>query len=137
MEMHDFINHIKDKHLTIGDVKKMNVNDEFEVVIWDGNYQEYWIWGNAVNGKHYEPEEFFTKNKWKVIDKGNMEWDLHDSEGEIFRHPVHLESVDIHKWLEINKGLTYLESADSTGPLSKDCKGDNLVGVYKPCFNKL
>ncbi len=36
--MYDFIKNSKDKHLTIGDILKMHLDDTIDVVIWDGGF---------------------------------------------------------------------------------------------------
>jgi len=104
LEMYDFIRNTKPDHLTILDLKKINIGDELDVVIWDGHFEEYWIWNNAENMKPYHPHDFFEKNHCKLIYKGNLTWDLH-IDREIFEHPIHLDLSYLktsRKWYEIN-----------------------------------
>lgn len=41
----------------------MKPGDQIDVVIWDRNYEEYWIWENAKNGKTYDPITFFKEKQ--------------------------------------------------------------------------
>lgn len=59
MEIYEFIENCKDKHLTLGDVEKLNVGDALDVVIWDRNFEEYWIWDNVKRGKNYPKSKRF------------------------------------------------------------------------------
>ncbi len=104
-EMYGFINNCKPDHLTITDVKKMKVGDQIDVVIWDRNFEEYWIWENAENEKSYDPQVFFAENRHTITYKGNMTWDI-DLWEEVITHPIHLntEHLQTHwTWYGIDK----------------------------------
>lgn len=83
-EMHQFIENSRPYHLTLGDVKKFPIGYKFEVVNWDRNYEEYWIWDNAIPLAEYDPEIFFKENKLTLTYKGNMRWVRKDSNGETY-----------------------------------------------------
>ncbi len=106
MEMHEFILYTKDEHLTISDIKKMLPGEQIDVVIWDGNYEEYWIWKNAKSGKLYNPKVFFRENKHKIIYKGDMIWDIHFPDGKTIEHPIHFD-ISI-----LDKAYSYFVSND-------------------------
>jgi hypothetical protein len=105
MEMNAFIENCKQYHLTIKDIKEMNIGDTFDVIIWDGNYDEYWIWTNAIDKKLYDPEIFYEQNKHTITYLGNMKWNIHFNFGEIIEHPVHLDTRELKdtyaKWAAI------------------------------------
>ncbi len=89
--MYPYINSCTSSHLTIEDVMNWEVGHEADVVIWDRNFEEYWIWDNAEEEKLYDPKEFFRKNRHKLTYKGNMVWDIHFIFNETFEHQVHLD----------------------------------------------
>ena len=95
LEMRDFIEQCKSLHLTIADVKNMKVGDQIEVVLWDGNFEEYWIWDNAKNEEAYDPKEFFKKNRNRFTYTGDMKWIMKDPENDV--HPIHLHLSDFIK----------------------------------------
>ncbi len=96
--MYHFIENSKNKHLTIADVKKMLPEDQIDVVIWDRNFEEYWIWNNAENEKPYEPQIFFKSNHHKITYKGDMKWDIHFNFGETIEHPIHLDVSELNTY---------------------------------------
>lgn len=101
LEMYDFIKQCKNKHLTLGDIKKMKVNDIIDVVIWDRNFEEYWIWENAKNKQLYNAETFFEENHHQIKYKGNMEWEIIFNFGETYTHKIHLDVSNLNtywKW---------------------------------------
>lgn len=97
MEMYKFIEESKDRHLTIADVKNLDVGEEIDCVIWDRNFEEYWIWNKTVSEKPYKATEFFKHNRVKVKYLGNMKWLLKMSWGE-FEHSVHINTCKSHFW---------------------------------------
>ena len=50
-EMYQFIKNCVPYSLTVGDIKKLNVGDSLNVVIWDPNFKENHIWEKLVE-KH-------------------------------------------------------------------------------------
>jgi len=106
MEVSDFINNCKDKHLRISDVKQLQIGDNLDVVIWDRNYEEYWIWDNAKQNQHYDPQTFFKANRCTLKYLGDMKWNITMGWGETFEHPVHLDLSNTPKtnwnWMPIN-----------------------------------
>jgi hypothetical protein len=106
MDMYDFINNCKDKHLTIADIKLMSPGDVIDVVVWDTNFEEYWIWDSAEKNKSYDPFIFFKSNRCKITYKGNMLWDIYFDFGDTCTHPVHLDVSSLQTnwtWYEINE----------------------------------
>lgn len=91
MEMYEFIENCKNKHLTLDDIEKLNVGDTLDVVIWDINFEEYWIWQNAKQGINYNPKDFFASNHHCIEYLGNYKWDVNFNFGETFTHPIHLD----------------------------------------------
>ncbi|AYV75426.1 MAG: hypothetical protein Terrestrivirus1_300 [Terrestrivirus sp.] len=89
--MYNFIDNCKNEHLTIRDVKLMSVGDVIDVVIWDKNFEEYWIWEHAEEKTYYDPCVFFKSNRCKLTYKGDMQWDIYFDFGDTFTHPVHLD----------------------------------------------
>lgn len=77
--------------MTIEDILKWEIGHEADVVLWDRNFEEYWIWSNAEKEKLYDPKEFFRANRCKLTYKGNMVWDIHFDFGKTIEHPVHLD----------------------------------------------
>jgi hypothetical protein len=43
------------------------------VIIWDANFEEYWIWDKANENKNYNPKHFFASNHHKIKYIGNYE----------------------------------------------------------------
>jgi len=106
LEMYHFVHATKDQHLTLADIKHLNVGDALDVVIWDGNWEEYWAWEKAENLKPYSPEEFFTKNRHKLVYRGNLTWDIHFRFGEVIEHPVHLNTEHLQtycRWCAVDE----------------------------------
>jgi hypothetical protein len=89
-KLYDWILIHKDKHLTIKDLSKMEIGKEYDVVIFDRNFDEP-IWDGKEEFKLYTPEEMFEDSHHKIIYRGNLEWDIVFCFGETFRHPVHLD----------------------------------------------
>lgn len=105
-EMYQFIKDSCQQHLTIEDVMKLEVGDELDVVIWDGNFEEYWIWTNAESSVAYNPEEFFRCNHHQLTYLGDMTWDIHFSFGETTTHPIHLDVSQLetnYTWYPIDE----------------------------------
>lgn len=107
LEMKNFIRvYSKDKHLTLGDVKQMSPGVTIDVVIWDRNYEEYWIWDNAEDKKEYDPEEFFEQNRHQITYLGNMKWDIKFPFGETIAHPIHLDTSSLQtnwRWVAVEE----------------------------------
>jgi len=106
MEVYGFIKDCQNMHLTLGDVKDLQVGDELDVVIWDRNFEEYWIWNKAVENQPYDPWKFFKANRHKVTYRGNMSWNIHFNFGEIILHPIHLNTENLEtnwKWCAIDE----------------------------------
>ena len=103
MEMYKWIEENKDKHLKIKDVIEWEKDHEEEVVFFDGNFEEYYIWDNLEYDKNYPPSEFFSGNRFKLIYQGDLRWDV-ILNTEAFNHPVHIgynkkfRSKDITVW---------------------------------------
>ena len=76
MEVYSFIKETKPYHLTLGDVLSFSVGQKVDVVMWDRNFEEYWIWEFATPMKEYKPEVFFAENRWTITYKGNLEWTI-------------------------------------------------------------
>ncbi len=115
LEMYDFIEQCKDNHLTINDILDLSAGDKLDVVIWDRNFEEYWIWNKAKSNKPYDPQIFFGPNRWTIIYKGDMEWTIisEAGEGESFDHPVHLNTEHLNTymiWVGLeNDGMVHIE----------------------------
>lgn len=124
IEMYEFIDKFtKDKHLTIGDLLSMKNGDTREVVIWDRNFSEKWIFDYAINLKHYKPEEFFLKNKHKIVYKGDMTWDIHFNDGFMSNHPVHLDVTSLdtfYHWVPLDENDGKIHITDEILPVGVD-----------------
>ena len=91
MNMYDFIEQTKDKHLTIADIEKLQLGDEIDVVMWDCYFEDMGcVWETYENTKYYPPTEFFSECKTKLIYMGNYKWKIHYSFGQIAEHSIHL-----------------------------------------------
>ena len=90
IEMYDYIKMTKPLHLTLGDVRELKVGDKIDVICWDRNWEEYWIWDNAEKDKPYDPREFFKGSKQILEYKGGCTWDINFSFGEMIVHPFHV-----------------------------------------------
>ncbi len=111
--MHSFIEHCKNKHLKLSDIHNLNVGDILDVVIWDRNFEEYWIWDNAKCNKLYKPIEFFKENRCLLNYLGDYKWDITFPYGETIRHPVHLEVTSLKtnwKWMHIEDGEIHIKN---------------------------
>lgn len=107
LEMYDFIKQTIPQHLTIADVKKLKVGDTIDVVIWDRNFEESWIWDNATPQQPYRPEIFFQENHQKITYLGNMSWLIRFNWGEDIEHPIHLDVSALQtywKWCPLEDG---------------------------------
>ena len=109
MELYDFIEHTRDKHLTLNDVKALKIGDTLDVVIWDRNFEEARIW-NSPEGKEYTPKWFFADNRVTLTYLGNLEWDMvfaWDTKQK-FRHEVHVDTIGLnkkgHTWCPVCNG---------------------------------
>ena len=105
-ENYDFIELSRPSHLTIADVEKLSPGDELDVVIWDGNFEEYWIWDKSEPNRHYDPEEFYRANHHRLVYLGNLTWTLY-IDGEIVDHPIHLNTEDLlttRSWVAVEGG---------------------------------
>jgi len=114
LEMYDFIELCKDKHLTINDILNLSIGDELDVIIWDRNFEESWIWNKAELNKLYDAQEFFKDQRATLIYKGNMEWTIAFCWGESFDHPIHLNVEHLETywtWMGIkNDGMIHIEN---------------------------
>lgn len=99
--MYKFIENCKDKHITLGKLEELNIGDTLDVVIWDRNFAEYWIWENAKENVNYNPKDFFVSNHHSIKYLGDYKWDINFNNCETFTHPIHLDvsSMDTNwKW---------------------------------------
>ncbi len=91
MEVHDWMEQCRNLHITVGDVRNLNVGDELTVVMWDGNYEEYKMWDIPEN-ENRNAEDMFSENKAKLIYKSDSPptWDIEYIWEETIEHPVHV-----------------------------------------------
>lgn len=101
LEMYDFIKNCKDKHLTLGDIRKMSPGETIDVVIWDTHFEEHDIWDNMEEDKSYDAQEFFKSNRNQITYLDNYEWNIHFNYGETLKHPVHVIFEENNCWREI------------------------------------
>lgn len=125
-ELYQFIRNCKHLHLTKADVDLLKPGDRLDVVIWDRNFEEYWIWQQPEHVP-YLPEVFFSENRHQLVYQGGHEWDIEFNFGETIRHPFHLslegentsyqwgmlEGVEahVHSWKKVGE-----EPTDEPGP---------------------
>mgnify|MGYP006976398487 CR=1 FL=1 len=88
-ELYQFIRECRHLHLTKADVDLLKPGDRLDVVIWDRNFEEYWIWDQPQNVP-YSPEVFFSENRHQLVYQGGHKWDIEFNFGETIRHPFHL-----------------------------------------------
>ncbi len=94
-ELYSFIRGCSHLHLTKADVEKLQPGDRLDVVIWDRNFEEYWIWQQPVHTP-YPPEIFFAANRNSLIYRGDYEWDIEFNHGETIRHPIHVSLAGLN-----------------------------------------
>ena len=117
MQMYKFINNCQADHLTIADVKKLQPGDTLDVVIWDRNFEESWIWDNAENLKHYDPEIFFKNNRHQLTYCGDMDWKIKFNFGETIYHTIHLNVSHLDTywtWVAIDEKDGYIHITDES-----------------------
>lgn len=128
MDVDKFIKSCKSAHLTLGDVKKLNVGDQLDVVIWDRNFEDYWIYGQAEKGRNYNPQDFFKYNHCKIIYQGNMEWDI-DFSFAVYRHCIELDTSSLNirwGWMPIENGNIETDEWIPSGNETIDSKDKDL-----------
>ena len=110
--MYHFIKACKSQHLTIADVKNLKIGDKIDVIIWDRNFEENWIWDHAESEKPYDPQTFFKSNHHQLTYAGNMTWHIHFDFGETITHPIHLDTSDLetrYTWCALeNDGFIHI-----------------------------
>ena len=79
LDMHDWINKYKNKHLTIKTLKKWKIGETKDVVIFDRNFDEHGI-NELEKQKCYKPDVFFKNNRVKVKYNGDLTWEIHSWE---------------------------------------------------------
>ena len=94
MEMYEWINYYKPYHLTIGDLKKWNPGEIKDVVIFDRNFDDYFIWDELKENKLYTPSYFFKENRHKIRYNGDLTWDIIFHWGDTFCHNVELDIAE-------------------------------------------
>jgi hypothetical protein len=112
MELYDWIENQRDKHLKLEDLSELENGHEIEVLVLDRNFDES-IWTSKEIDVSYDPEEFFEYNKWKIKYLGDYKWDLIAPWNETYEHPIHLDITDL--------GLNYFWS-----PLD-GANGDQII----------
>jgi len=93
-------------HLTLGNVRMLEVGQELDVVIFDGNFEEYGMWEKYKKNEAYDPEDILQYNRTKIIYKGDFMWDIVMSDCGTFEHPVHLNVEHLptnYTWVEIDE----------------------------------
>ena len=114
LEMRQFIETSKPNHLTLGDIKQLSPGDSLDVVIWDRNFEEGWIWSAAEENHPYDPTFFFRENRHKLVMKGNLIWDIHYSWGQVVRHPIEFDVSDMNTkwtWAPVKNGVIQIDNA--------------------------
>lgn len=94
----------RDKHLTIADIKNLEVGEEFDCVLWDRNFEEYGIWNKVESEKLYKATKFFESNRVRIKYLGDMKWLLKMDCGE-FLHMIHIDTSKLHdkwKWMPLD-----------------------------------
>lgn len=102
-EMYALINELRPRHLTIGDLKKLDVGDELDVVMWDYNFEEKSIWSNPSDTP-YPAEEFFSANRVKVKWCGNSKWEIMFYEDLRVIHDIEIALSD-YIWTSLYSNL--------------------------------
>jgi hypothetical protein len=122
-EMYRFIKDCTPFHLTVADVKKLNVGEELDVVVWDRNFEEYWIWSHAESEKPYLPEEFFQSNRHTLKYLGNMTWEFRYEYGGNVVYKVELDVTALntrYKWCNIESNGKIHITKDMERRVNKD-----------------
>ena len=137
LEMYNFMEKTRYMHLTLGDLKGLCAGETIDVLSWDGNWEEYWIWENAKNEHPYDPHVFFKQNRCKITNHGNGKWDITFSWGQTVEHPVHLDISELDFISERHKkGYFYHLDNNSCLNNNKHKKEFGYVHVDKQNFKK-
>lgn len=130
VEMYTYIRDSSEDHLRLSDVKNMKINDTIDVVIWDRNFEEHWIWDEAISEKLYDAETFFAYNRHQLTYLGNMTWTINYPWGGKIDHPIHLDVSSLEtywKWCLIDETDGYIHI---TYEIVK--KGEKIPENWKP-----
>lgn len=129
LEMYDFIKKCEPNYLKVKDIKKLKIGDELDVVIWDTNFEEYYIWKKCEQNKKYDSQLFFKENRCKLIYCENYKWKILDSDNNINLHPLHANYKS--KWCIIGdkkEKSDLCETCNANKISFKDLTDDTYIG---------
>jgi hypothetical protein len=102
MDVYAFVDDCISEHLTLGDVKDLATGDQLDVVVWDRNYDDGWIYSTSEKGKPYTPEEFFaTIRRTLTIVDHHMAWSIEFPTGSVQHHIEVCIDDEGNKWRPI------------------------------------
>jgi hypothetical protein len=134
MDVYEFIDSCIDEHLTLGDVKDLATGAQLDVVVWDRNFDDGWIYTSSERGRHYTPEEFFETNRRTLTIVGHpMAWEIEFPSGT---HQHHMELCiddEGNKWRPIRCDGSVMGADDSeNNGMWADWDDDTRVGWRGP-----
>lgn len=108
LELTQWIEHYRDKWLTIKDVKELPLNKKIKLLLLDRNI--YDDKDHIKEAKLYKPTSFFKKNVawyWKTDNNnlmGKIKYDWQKKTEEPFNFEFHIE-YDYNKWYPLKEGI--------------------------------
>lgn len=129
LQMYAFIEKTKPYHLTIRDLKNMKPGDKLDVVMWDANFEEYWIWDNATPMKPYDPKDFFAANRATITVSAErphpnmIAFNVNGEDGHVF---IDMSALDTNwDWVAPDKdGKIHITTEEL-------CEGDEIPSDWK------
>lgn len=121
LEVDDFIENTRPHQLTLGDVVALRVGQQFEVVIWDRNFEEYWMWESAVPGQRYDPQTFFAANRWTVTYRGDLNWTLEQNATGEVNDSIHINTASLNtswNWSPLKDGYVNISNEEVSSGFS-------------------
>lgn len=96
MEMYELIKHLKPYHLTVKDLKTLNVGDTLDVAIFDRNMEDGKIW-DLKPKKLYDVVDFFSETRHTVT-LSEISWHIlfnYGDKHESIEHYLHIDMTDL------------------------------------------
>ena len=134
IELYQWIEFYKPKHLTINDLKKWKKGDIKDVLVLDRNFEEYFIWTELEENKDYDPKYFFKENKCRIEYNGGNTWKIHYPYGNIVCHDIEIDVESLgsnYDWCPLEDGYVILER-NGKKIHWKDLDGNIRVGWRGP-----
>jgi len=132
VELYQFVNKTtRPFHLTLHDILELKKEETLDVVIWDRNFEENWIWDHATLNEPYDPRVFFAENRCTLTFHGTepslqqcgcgefhkmyMSWGITFPFGKTYVHTLHVDTTKLDtNWhwvpLDAQDGMLHIDS---------------------------